>query len=257
MEPQFRIYLAGRVCLESAGGNLIDQASLPGRQGRVVLAYLTLRRALVPREELAEVLWPDGVPASWETALSAVVSKIRRLLRDLGMPSPEITSALGCYELRLPAGGWVDIEAAASAAHEAEAALRVGDERTALGASGVAYHIARRPFLAGEEGPWVEQQRSHLLSLRVRAAECLALVSLRNSEPSLAANLASELIELEPFRETGYQILMRAHAETGNRAEALLAFERCRRLLAEELGADPSPETQALHQELLVGGRSA
>jgi DNA-binding SARP family transcriptional activator len=58
-------------------------------------------------------------------------------------------------------------------------------------------------------------------------------------------------IALEPFRETGYQRIMRACEAMGNRAEALRAYDRCRRLLAEELGTDPSPETNAIYQRLL------
>ena len=65
----------------------------------------------------------------------------------------------------------------------------------------------------------------------------------RTARPHAAAD--------EPFRETGYQLLMKAHTATGNRGEALLTYERCRRILAEELGADPSAETRALHRELL------
>src|SRR5690606_2443544 len=74
LDPQVRIYLAGRMCVEVPGRGLTDQSALPGRQGRLLLAYLTLRRVPVPREELADVLWPDAPPPSWETALSAVVS---------------------------------------------------------------------------------------------------------------------------------------------------------------------------------------
>jgi DNA-binding SARP family transcriptional activator len=239
------------VSIETPDG-LIQQGMLPGRQGRVVLAYLALRHAPVPREELADVLWAGVPPPSWETALSAVISKLRALLRKTGSSVPAIESALGCYELRLGPGAWVDIDAATTAAHEAEAALRAGDFRTAWGAGSVAYHIARRPFLPGDDGPWIEQQRSDLLALHVRAAECFAAASLHNSEPALAATLAEELIRHEPFRETGYQLLMRAQAAAGSRAEALLTYERCRQLLAQELGADPSPETQALHLQLLV-----
>ncbi len=44
---------------------------------------------------------------------------------------------------------------------------------------------------------------------------------------------------------------MRAHEAAGNRAEALLVYERCRRLLAEELGADPAPETVKVFEEVL------
>ena len=63
--------------------------------------------------------------------------------------------------------------------------------------------------------------------------------------------VAEEAVALEPFRETAHRRLMQAHAAAGNRAEALRAYERCRRLLAEELGVDPSPETEAAYVELL------
>jgi DNA-binding SARP family transcriptional activator len=44
---------------------------------------------------------------------------------------------------------------------------------------------------------------------------------------------------------------MRLHAQMGNRAEALRVFGRCRELLREELGASPSPETEALFLQIL------
>jgi DNA-binding SARP family transcriptional activator len=53
-------------------------------------------------------------------------------------------------------------------------------------------------------------------------------------------------VELEPFRETGWQQLMRAQAGAGNRVEALRAHAECRDLLAKELGVAPSPETEAI-----------
>ena len=74
-------------------------------------------------------------------------------------------------------------------------------------------------------------------------------------EASLAVQYASEVIELEPFRETAYQHLMRLHAQMGNRAEALRVFGRCRELLRDELGASPSPELEALFLEILRAGQ--
>ncbi|MFO7631802.1 MAG: AAA family ATPase, partial [Caldilinea sp.] len=47
--------------------------------------------------------------------------------------------------------------------------------------------------------------------------------------------------------------LMRFQAESGDSAGALLTYERCRTILSEELGADPSPLTQSLHQRILNG----
>ena len=62
---------------------------------------------------------------------------------------------------------------------------------------------------------------------------------------------AREAVALEPFRETSYQLLMRAHAAVGNRAEALRVYERCRCLLSEELGVPPSSQTEAVYLEIL------
>ena len=66
----------------------------------------------------------------------------------------------------------------------------------------------------------------------------------------LAVQLAREVVELEPFRETGWQALMRAYAGGGNRAQALRAYEACRKLLADELRVAPSPETDAIAHAL-------
>lgn len=95
--------------------------------------------------------------------------------------------------------------------HEAEAALAADDPGRADGPSAVAHHIARRPFLPGAEGPWVDGRRARLRS-----------------------------------------ILLRAHAASGNAAEALRAYERCRRLIAEELGVDPSRRTKAEYEAVLA-----
>src|SRR5207342_5288 len=74
---------------------------------------------------------------------------------------------------------------------------------------------------------------------------------LRSGLPRDAAKWAEELIALSPFREAGYRRLMEAHVSAGNRAEALRVYEQCRQLLAEELGAYPSPEPDSIYRALL------
>jgi DNA-binding SARP family transcriptional activator len=59
------------------------------------------------------------------------------------------------------------------------------------------------------------------------------------------------LTALAPYRETGHRILMEALERRGNVAEALLAYERLRSLLRDELGVAPSPTVQAAHRRLL------
>ena len=54
-----------------------------------------------------------------------------------------------------------------------------------------------------------------------------------------------------PLHEAAHRALMAAHDAAGNRAEALRAYQRARRLLAAELGIDPSAETEAAYLALL------
>jgi YVTN family beta-propeller protein len=248
---ELRVFLADGVAVE-ADGVVVGEDRFPGRQGRLLFVYLVLERARpVPRDELAEALWKEAPPASWDKALTVLASKLRALLTEFGSGAIALTGAFGCYRLDLPEGTWIDVFAAAKAAQEAEAALAANDLEEARAAAMRAASLARRPFLPGEEGSWVEERRRELADVRSRALRCLADASLSLGDASAAATWAEEAIALEPFREAGYRDLMAAHAAVGNRAEALRVYERCRRLLAEELGAYPSPETEAIYRGLL------
>ena len=111
---------------------------------------------------------------------------------------------------------------------------------------------SRQPFLPGEDGAWVDAKRRELDDVQGRALNVLAEACLRLGDAPEAAKWAEQAIALEPFRESGYRRLMEAHAAAGNRAEALQVYERCRLLLAEELGAYPSPETDSIYRQLLA-----
>ncbi|HEX5438833.1 MAG TPA: bacterial transcriptional activator domain-containing protein [Gemmatimonadaceae bacterium] len=236
-----------------ADGIRLGPRDFPGQQGRAAFALLVGERGdPVSRAVLADALWPNQPPPSWDTALSSIASKLRSLLSRAGLDGAEaLGTGGGCYELRLARGTWIDHEAAADSIHEAEAALKAGDPARAYGPSAVAHHIARRPFLPGEEGRWFDQRREKLAGILVRALECRAEVYLWNGEYPLAVEAARDLVAAEPFHEQGYRLLMRAHAAAGNAAEALRVYERCRTLISEELGVDPSRETKAVHERVL------
>ncbi len=248
---QLKIFLAGRVRVET-DGSAIAEGRFPGRQGRLLFAYLVAEQGRpVPRDELAEALW-ETPPATWEKALTVIVSKLRALLAEHGVDgATALTGAFGCYRLALPDGTWVDVIAAVHAAQEAEAALAANDLEEAKATAALAASLVHQPFLPGEEGTWVEGKRRELADVRGLALTILADASLRLGDAPEAAKWAEQVITLEPFRETGYRRLMEAHIAAGNRAEALQVYERCRHLLAEELGAYPSPETELVYRGIL------
>jgi DNA-binding SARP family transcriptional activator len=254
VEPNatLRIYLAGPVYLER-GDVLVRELRLPGRQGRLALAMLAAEHERpLTKEELAEELWSGEPPAAWEVALRAIVSKLRGVLAEVGLETPStLVSAFGAYQLRLPHETWIDLEAAGDAVHRAERSLREDDLDDAVGWSLAANAIARRGFLPGEEGLWATRVRAELAVIRVRALECRGETLLTRGDHAAAARDAELVLSLAPFRETAHRLVMRAHAEDGNPAEALRAFERCRATLSEELGVVPSAETEALYLEIL------
>jgi SARP family transcriptional regulator, regulator of embCAB operon len=246
-----RVSLTERVEIE-ADGVRVDEERFPGRQGRLLFAYLLTEQGRpVPRDELADALWDGELPATWVKALAVLVSKLRALLEECGVDGAAITSAFGCYKLTLPEGSWVDVTASEDAVERAEAALADGRHAEARSAATTAVGLAGRRFLPGEDGLWVEEKRRRLQRLLLRALECNADAAVGSGHAAESLRSAEQLVALEPFRESGHRRLMQAHIAAGNNAEALTVYERCRHLLADELGAYPSPEIESLYLEIL------
>jgi DNA-binding SARP family transcriptional activator len=246
------ITLTGQLAAE-ADGQRVDATDLPGRQAPVVFACLVAERDRpVPTEELAEAVWGPALPPTWRPALRGVVSKVRGFLDLLGLPAADtLISSAGCYRLVLPAGTTVDVELAEGQAEQAQRALDAGRPAEALAAAERARATAGRPLLPGHDGPWVQDRRAALHQVLVRSLELLVEARLAAGQAAAAVGPAGDLVALEPFRDSAYRRLLAAHAAAGDRGEALRAYDRYRRMLAEELGVGPSPELEAAYLQLL------
>jgi predicted ATPase/DNA-binding SARP family transcriptional activator len=251
MVAVLKVGLCGGVALE-VDGRRIPDSSFAGRQGRLVWAYLVLERhRSVHREELAELLWPDRLPSSWTSSLSVVVSKLRRLLGDMGLdPTEALAGSFGSYRLLLTDEVWIDWEVAAERVEHAEAAVRSARFAAAVAAAEEATEIARRGFLS-DDCVWVDTQRDRLRDLHVRALVAQAQAHLEAGERGRAVIVAREALAVDELREASYRLLMQALAASGERGEALRVWERCRLMLADELGVDPAPETEAVYLSIL------
>ena len=245
-----RIYVVGSLTVEAFGA-VLHERSLPGGQGRVMLGMLAVEHARpLSREEIADELWPEGLPRSWETALPAVVSKLRAALSAAGIATDGlITNAFRCYQLQLPRDGWLDVDAARDALHAATSALRRGDAPAAVSSSRVTALICRQPFLPGHYGSWTCAQRERLKDMRIRAEECRAEAHATLGEYTLSAEAAEAALALDPYRERLHQRLIQARLLAGDRAAAAHAYRRCYELFARELRVAPTATTLALMRQ--------
>src|SRR4051812_1463293 len=245
--PTTRIELCGRLLVEIDGEEL--HGALPGRQGRLLFAYLVINRNRpVRRDELVEALWAeDGQPASGDALLRPPLSRLRKAL------GPGRLEGRGELALVLPDHTVVDWEVAHEGLRRMRTALGASDFRAALEAASEAADIAGRGLLPGLEADWIDERRRELSDLRVEALEALAVAgaALGGADLAGAERAARAAVEAAPFRESARAALMEVLRAGGNVAEALRAYEDLRTMLRDELGATPSARVMALHDRLL------
>lgn len=231
---------------------VLEASALPGRQGRLALVYLAAQPRRVDRHELAEVLWPDELPDSWDAGLTVIISKLRKALNSIESGAGEaLTSTHGAYELRLTEGTFVDFRTAINEVDKAEGALRRGHPKEAWSHATVASAIFRRRFLPGETGPWVDRMRRDLCEFEIRTFDALASSWLALGYPTAALPAARHVADLAPYRESSYARLMECHIANGDRAEAIRVYQEVRELLVETMGISPSGRVDALYEQAL------
>ena len=233
-----RIQLLGPFQVTDPAGDPVD---VVGARMRVLLTALALEAGRsVSAAALTEALWPDGAaPANPANALQALVSRLRAVLgRELVVAAPQ------GYRLALD-------PARVDALHF-EQLLRGNPSAEQLAA---ALDLWRGPALA--DVPGFDDIAARLESLRANAREDLfeaRIVAGRGGE--VVAELDA-LSAAAPLRDRPRALLMRALHQAGRSADALTVYEQGRALLADELGADPSPLLRAAHQAVLAAADPA
>lgn len=246
-----RLYLTGRVAIEG-DARVVDPVSVAGRQGAVALVYLAEVGHRVDRHTVADVLWPYELPDAWDGALSAIVSKLRRAFTRAGVDGKAaLPSIHGCYELRLPAGTWVDLHAAIRNLDTGEAAVSRGDGSTAWSAAAVACSVLARPLLPGEEGPWLDQRRRDLSALHVRALDTMAGAWLLRGNTAQAVRAARGAVSLSPLSESSHARLMECQIAAGDRAAAIETYRGLQRSLNDALGISPGAHIEGIYLRAL------
>jgi predicted ATPase/DNA-binding SARP family transcriptional activator len=231
-----RVGILGPLTVD-VGGRSVDVA---GARLRTLLVRLACEPGrLVSVEQLAVALWPDATPTDPANAVQSLVSRLRKTLGG----APALVSGAGGYRLDI-APDDVDAHRFERLSGQGRAALRDGDTRRAAALLGEALDLWRGPPAVDDAlaARWQE--------LRLAAIED-HVEAVGPRAPGLVARLR-ELTAAHPLRERLAAHLIAALSAEGRRAEALAAFEECRRHLAEELGVDPSPQLRQAHLRALT-----
>ncbi|WP_031167237.1 ATP-binding protein [Streptomyces durhamensis] len=245
-----RFGILGPLDIRTDDGDPIDPG---GPRPRALLTLLLLDAGRpVATERLTDGLYGAEPPADAAGALQSQISRLRRRLA----PHTRIEAGPAGYRIGVPADH-VDAHRFERLAREGREALAAGDFRGAADRLRTALALWRGPALPDLPGSHADTAR--LEELRLAAVQDRIEADLASDGgPELIPELRS-LLATHPLSERLYGQLMRALHAGGRPAEALAVYEEARRTLADELGADPSPELAALHLELLRGaapGRS-
>ncbi|MET9360171.1 BTAD domain-containing putative transcriptional regulator [Streptomyces sp. NPDC006632] len=216
---------------------------LGGPRVRALLTALALhpgRPVSVP--DLIDDVWADDPPQDAPAALQALVGRLRRAIGRQAVESVPAGYRLAAQRRA------VDLYEFDERAAEGAAQLAAGDPEAAAHTLRAAVALWRGPALADlpQRHAAVRPEAQRLTALRHRIEADLR----RGATDGLLPELA-ELLAAHPYDETLHAQSIRTLRAQGRRADALTAYEKVRRTLADSLGTDPGPELSALHAELL------
>jgi DNA-binding SARP family transcriptional activator len=225
----------------------VDTPRLGSRKARIVLKVLALARSKpVTAEFLADCVWPEGLPARPGDQLAVLVSRLRAALGAEALVRSEAGYVLAVQ--------WLDVDAMSSLIDESRRRLAAGNTTAAAVAAAAAVTLARGPLLPeDDEAPWAEADRAAAARMAAAARRLSAEAALKSSDFVGAALLAQGALDDDRFDEPALATLMTALALSGRPATALAAYADMRARLRDELGVDPTNETEAIHRAILLG----
>ena len=194
-------------------------------------------------ESLTAALWPDADGAAAKSSFDSALFRLRKLLEvenAIELSSGQVTLARSLV--------WTDVGAL-------EAALDAASELSPAIAARRLLDAYPGPLLDGDEAPWVAKPRDALRSRFVRTLMEVGGALERTGDWTAAIDVYRRGLEADNLAESLYRGLMRALVATGNQAEALTAYRRCRELLSIVLGVKPSLETERLYQDIVATAR--
>ncbi|MGI8663816.1 MAG: BTAD domain-containing putative transcriptional regulator [Acidimicrobiales bacterium] len=238
MADELRVRLLGGLDVEG-----VDAKGLGSRKARTLLKLLALERGgPVSADRAIDVLWGNDAPAHPVDQIGVLVSRLRPAIG-----ADRLTRSDAGWSLDVD---WLDVTELESRVDEAG---RATSASMVLAAARAALSLVRGELLADEpDAWWADTERAAVARTVARARLLAAEAALAAGRPGDATADAKRVLDRDPFDEAALRVLMRAHAAAGRPASALAAYARVRQRLGDELGVDPTRETEDLHTAILL-----
>jgi DNA-binding SARP family transcriptional activator len=244
-ELQVRVF--GKLRMQ-AGQRRLD--TFPTRRAEELLVYLLIhQKARHSREKLVDTLWPDAGLSNGRASLSTALWRLRTVFERLGV-SPA--------DYLLTTRDWISLEPASPLEcdfvvfeEQVKAAERSADEHERQRTYQAAIKHYRGVFCEGIYAEWCLRERERLERLHLRAQGQLMAGFIRQEHYSKAIATGQAILVNDPLREEVHRALMRCYWKMGRRAAAARQFQRCAKLLQQELQILPMPETIALYGRIV------
>lgn len=244
------VRLLGPLVVRRPDGGVVGDRDWRGAKNLDLLRLLALCGGRVRTDEAVAALWPDAPPRRAAASLRTALFELRRLL------GPDHVVRSG--EDLLLRDTWVDVDAYRTLAVQARHAAADGLAASCLELARQAAALHLGPVAPrGSDGLLVVEQVAALEALRRDVVLDAGQAALLVGRPRHTVALLTGFLADDPLCERAYRDLMEAHAALGETGHALATYERCRRVLAAELGADPSALTRTVHLRLLGGPPAA
>ena len=234
-------------------GEQLTGPRLGSRKARVLTAALASGRGSpVAVDRLVEAVWGDEPPQDPQGNLATLASRLRRVVGDGFVTQSGTTYALTRdVDLDLDAVSAL-LDAATARLGRGEPTLAVAAAQRALGLLGEDGSLATEC-----DGDWADPLRREAATLCREARHVLATAATATGQADVAEQAGLDAVRADAYDERAHRDLMTALTVAGRATAALDVYAGLAGRLAEELGTDPDPETQALHVHVLRGDRVA
>lgn len=227
-------------------------------KAQMILRYLLAHASRsVSQDHLMGWLWPDSSLKKARWSLNSAMCAVRKLLAEAPSARPAESYVLfeaGYYRLS-------PCVRVASDVQEFDASYRngcylegAGQVWDAAGEYKRAIELYRGDYLVEDlYQDWTMVERERLSNAYVNMLWRLAVHYAESGQPQESIRACYRILEKDRCHEDSYRLLMRSYARLGLRCRALRQYQLCERILRQEYGTVPSPETQTLHRSIILG----